>query len=216
MDCRAGAEPRAAAHLYGDGWLGFSLSGSDMQRARVFTAGATLLLASAVIVLGGAHRRVGTVVTSGCDHALIDLDAMDDATFDEDLEDELDDVYDRLAPGKPVDANTLVGTIMDALSDEGDTGDETAICLADLEAEMREYDPDSGVEAVVWATVNSASEETSSLDATIFIQAAMRNLRTVQGAGRYPSRAVPAVQGQLHSRSRGRSSQGDGPGSARM
>ena len=68
-----------------------------------------------------------------------DLDSYTDAQLQRDLEDELDDIYPKLgdADGE-YSLDDLKSDIMDALGDEGDTGNEDEIDMADLNAEMTE------------------------------------------------------------------------------
>lgn len=73
---------------------------------------------------------------------LRDLDAMSDAELSKDLQAELDEVFKHHQAGETADLATVQGAIIQALSDEGDEGDEDEISFADLEAEMHEDDTD--------------------------------------------------------------------------
>lgn len=67
-----------------------------------------------------------------------DLDQIEGDQLDGYLEDELDDVFDEIDPDENVSSDELVKAILYALSDAGDTGDETYIDENELEAEMNE------------------------------------------------------------------------------
>jgi hypothetical protein len=71
-----------------------------------------------------------------------DLDELDDATLERDLEAELDDIYDLLDEDAEYPLAQLKAAMLTALGDEGDAGDEDEeeITLAELEQEMAEAD----------------------------------------------------------------------------
>lgn len=107
------------------------------------------------------HTRAPDVVTHAPRaHAprvhLRDLDAMSDAELLKDLQDELDDVFEHHQASETADIASVQEAIMEALSDDGDTGDETEISFADLEAEMAEDDTD--VKDVIHAALESLDQ----------------------------------------------------------
>ena len=110
------------------------------MRRRVSSS--SLIVGAFVVGLGVApnapaayHDRVSQ---SGRASAGTDLDSFSDAQLDRDLQDELDDVLEDHAPGDVADVATMQAEIIEALSDDGDTGAEAEITLADLRAEMEE------------------------------------------------------------------------------
>lgn len=98
------------------------------MRSRLSTCSLIALFAAAILTLGPLRLH-----GQGDD-----LDSFDDARLDRDLEAELDDIYEDLAPDRPVALATLEEAILGALSDEDDDGDEDDISEAELEAEMEE------------------------------------------------------------------------------
>lgn len=115
------------------------------MRARAFLS--TCLLACAL------HVSVPAMAQT-----IDDLDEMDAQSLDEDLTDELDDVYTDygIDPEEYYDNQELVDAFMEALSDAGDTGDEQDISFAELEYEMEEAG--TTVEEVVAAAVDEADD----------------------------------------------------------
>lgn len=68
-----------------------------------------------------------------------DLDSYTDAQLKRDLDDELDDIYQKLGdPDGEYDLTDLKEDILAALGDDGDEGNEDDIDLADLNDEMSE------------------------------------------------------------------------------
>ncbi len=69
-----------------------------------------------------------------------DLDLLDDATLQRDLEAELDDIYTDFDPNGQFPLEELKAAMLEALSDGGDEGVEDEIDFEDLEADMEEAD----------------------------------------------------------------------------
>ena len=69
-----------------------------------------------------------------------DLDLLDDATLQRDLEAELDDIYADFDPNGEFPLEELKAAMLEALSDGGDEGVEDEIDFEDLEADMEEAD----------------------------------------------------------------------------
>lgn len=110
-------------------------------------------------------------------HPDLELDDLDDDTLDAMLQAELDD-DDLIAcglsdPKGAASVDLLFKVAMCALGDAGDSGDERALDLDDLEAEMAEAD--TTVSAVVWAALEVADEMTSGLPAATTIRVAFRS-----------------------------------------
>jgi len=66
------------------------------------------------------------------------LDALDDATLDRELEAELDDIYEDLPPDALAALDAIEEDMIDALSNDGDDGNEDDIDEEDLENEVEE------------------------------------------------------------------------------
>ena len=67
-----------------------------------------------------------------------DLDSLDDATLQHDLEAELDDIYEDHDPDTEFELDDLKEWMLEALMDAGDEGDEEEIEFDDLKADMEE------------------------------------------------------------------------------
>jgi len=100
-----------------------------MSRPR-FVASAVGVIAALALVPPPVHTQVG------------DLDQLDDATLQRDLEAELDDIYAEFEANGQFPIAELKEAMLEALGDEGDDGDdaEEEITLDELEAEMTEAD----------------------------------------------------------------------------
>jgi hypothetical protein len=72
----------------------------------------------------------------------VDLDQLDDATLQHDLEAELDDIYADFEPDGEFQLAELKTAMLEALGDEGDEGEdaEEEITFEQLETEMKEAD----------------------------------------------------------------------------
>lgn len=106
---------------------------------------------SLVVLLAGAGLTLGQLPVAGQAN---DLDALDAATLDRDLEAELDDIYQSLPPDRLDSLDDLMDRILDALSDGGDDGTEQDIDEENLEAEMEEAG--TSLEDVVEAALQQA------------------------------------------------------------
>jgi hypothetical protein len=109
-----------------------------------------LLCTALVFATGPAQAR----------HPDLELDDLDDDTLDAMLQAELDD-DDLIAcgignPHAAVSVERMFAVVMCALGDAGDSGDERALDLDDLEAEMREAG--TTLRDVVWAAIQEADE----------------------------------------------------------
>ena len=88
-----------------------------------------------VVLLAG----VGLALVQFPVQAEHDLDDYNDARLSKDLYDELDDIYQNgLQPNSRYSLEVCKEMMMDALSDDGDTGSENEIDETDLESEMEE------------------------------------------------------------------------------
>jgi hypothetical protein len=98
----------------------------------------------------------------------VDLDQLDDATLQRDLEAELDDIYADFEPDGEFQLAELKTAMLEALGDEGDEGDdaEEEITFEQLETEMKEGDTtleDVLDEALAQADAIASSEQTWSI-----------------------------------------------------
>lgn len=98
-----------------------------MSRLRLIVSGVGLIAAFALI-----PRAVHTQAR--------DLDKLDDATLQRDLEAELDDIYEELDPNGQFPLEELKIAMLEALGDEGDDDAEEEITFDALEADMEEAD----------------------------------------------------------------------------
>jgi hypothetical protein len=114
----------------------------------------------------------------------VDLDVLDDATLQRDLEAELDDIYTDFDPDGQFQLAELRAAMLEALGDEGDEGDdaEEEITFEQLETEMTEAD--TTLEEVLDAALAEADAVASSERPTWSIVRVSLGLAQRRGNGR--------------------------------
>lgn len=122
-----------------------------------------------------------------------DLDTYTDARLYRDLGDELNDILEGLEDDDEVSLDELPGAILDALSDDGDSGFELDIRLADLEDEMEEAGTD--LETVIAESLERSAQGFASRGPQTKHPRTVKRLQSVTGsivgAIRTPPRRPP-------------------------